>query len=128
VTDVFYQCFAELKEDKNCTEYMFDFLTLIESKMIIVEAKDNPNRGREARGDAKRIRTEKLKEALDDLYTRCLKNPGYALDPQPKKINARAWTGVEVELNTKAEKVIRSKGVEFDTYSGEPRQFEQQDD
>ena len=60
-----------------CTQYLHNFLDLIENEMLLIETNDvNSN---------KRIECGRLVYKLKSIRDKCLNNPGYALMPTPRK-------------------------------------------
>lgn len=60
-----------------CTQYLHDFLDLIEKEMLLIETDDaNSN---------KRIECGRLLYKLESMRDKCVNNPGYALTPTPRK-------------------------------------------
>jgi len=66
---------------------MSDFLDLIETRMIIIEAKCLPS----GQSGAKRIRTKRLKQKLEALLEKC-KDESYALMPVTRNIESLVTT------------------------------------
>ncbi|GAP89950.1 putative protein kinase [Rosellinia necatrix] len=66
----------ELHDHAACTEYLHEFLDLIETQLLLIE------KGEASSG--KRIACGQLCSKLKGMHEKCRENPGYALTPAPR--------------------------------------------
>ncbi|KAI0468301.1 hypothetical protein F4859DRAFT_491162 [Xylaria cf. heliscus] len=67
--------FDKLHQHNNCTEYIHDFLTLIQYKMLVLEPSDI--------SETNRIRTDELSQKLRSFYEACCIKETYATEKLP---------------------------------------------
>ncbi|KAI0838812.1 kinase-like protein [Hypoxylon sp. FL0890] len=113
--------FAELHRNKHCTQFVHEFLDLIEQKMLIVETNVR-----------KRARTEELLKNLQAFHTRCHGKDAktYCVDAAPDRtpLSVRAPTIAEGPLNETAEKNIKKFRISLRTVAGRTHRAEQAED
>ncbi|KAI0458011.1 kinase-like domain-containing protein [Xylaria acuta] len=67
---------VKLHGHNTCTEYLHEFLDLIEEELLLIETGEvNSN---------KRIECGHLRSKLGSMYQKCVNNPGYAVTPSPR--------------------------------------------
>ncbi|KAI1136872.1 kinase-like protein [Hypoxylon sp. FL0543] len=113
--------FAQLHRHDHCTQFMHEFLDLIEQKMLIVETNVR-----------KRARTEELLQNLWTFYRRCHGRDAqrYCVDAAPDRnpLIVRAPTIAEGPLNETAEANIKRFRVTLRKVAGRTQQAEQAED
>ncbi|RYC59326.1 hypothetical protein CHU98_g6896 [Xylaria longipes] len=67
---------VELHGHNDCTEYLHEFLDLIEKELLLIETGESNSN--------KRIECGRLHWKLNFMHEKCIKNPGYALTPAPR--------------------------------------------
>ena len=81
----------DLHNDERCTQYIHDFLDVIENDMLVVLS-----------ADRQRKRSPVLLGKLNDMHQKCLTNAEYCLEKIPIKRLYRTPTGTEARLNATA--------------------------
>ncbi|KAI1415563.1 kinase-like domain-containing protein [Hypoxylon sp. FL1857] len=113
--------FAELHRHDHCTQFVHDFLDLIELKMLIVETKVR-----------KRARTAELLQNLRAFHSRCHGRDAqsYCLDAAPHRtpLIIRAPTIAEGPLNEIAEDNIKRSRITLRKVAGRTQRAEQAQD
>ncbi|KAI1313735.1 hypothetical protein F5Y03DRAFT_390036 [Xylaria venustula] len=98
VKDSVISFFDKLHEHKNCTEYIHEFLILIQDRMLVLESDD--------KAESNRILSEELYAQLNRFYEKCCKSELYTTEKQQwrctlptkrKPLDVRL-TKVEIEI------------------------------
>ncbi|KAJ8131727.1 hypothetical protein O1611_g1897 [Lasiodiplodia mahajangana] len=71
VKDAVTQSIGEFHSNPRCTQYLHEFLDLIEREMLVMDPTD-------------RIKCPQLYERLNRMFERCKNSEGYAMDAMPK--------------------------------------------
>jgi serine/threonine protein kinase len=86
----YMQCFEHLHQHKDCTEYIHNFLDIIQKDMLIVQS-DDPY--------VRRIRAPQLLDKMAKLRDRCSKDAAYYTEPCPRETRVEVRPPVEAKLN-----------------------------
>ncbi|KAI0110209.1 kinase-like domain-containing protein [Daldinia grandis] len=100
--------FATMHNDVRCTQFMHDFLRLIEEEMLIVETKEK-----------KRMRTDGLLTRLREFSGKCKKDKAYCLDGVKQKDKPAVTASIaEAQLNDNALQTIQNSDIVLRTITG----------
>ncbi|KAJ9144603.1 Kinase-like protein [Pleurostoma richardsiae] len=89
------ECFDRLHDNKQCTQYIHDFLDLIQAHMMLVDQK-------------KRIKSKELLKRIEELKQNC-KDRGYCLTPCPRKSTYHEPPPIKSRLNSQARESLEPK-------------------
>ncbi|ORY58785.1 kinase-like domain-containing protein [Pseudomassariella vexata] len=109
---------AEMHCHKACSQYLHEFLDLIERKMLVVETKKD-----------KRAKAGYLAQEMRDMHRKCKTDLDYGLKEVPKpSLVTREPLVVTEHLAPTAQESVRKHNVTLSRWAGEPQQAEHSHD